>query len=250
MTRLRGWRRGLAAGAVALSGLVAAQSARAFSVDFDTVPGGTPSNGLAINTQYEASEDVIFSLQGGGSPVLVQEGNTTSGLDAFQLGPNGSDPNTLEPGQNVDWFLNATGQLGVPPALVLNFTTPMNTVQGDVLDIDHSDGWTIQALAIGPGNMVVDQVVLDTSSPDTGSGIATPFTLTSTSNNINEVVLDMTSHGPDPGYGWANFSFTNVMNGVVPPVPAVPLPSAAWQGAALLAALCFFPIRRRVRVFR
>jgi len=246
MLALRGWSFACAIGAAALAAFSTVQSASAFSVDFSNVPGATASDGLAINTQYEASDDVVFSLQGGGSPILVQTGDTTGPI-GFLLGPHGADPNTLAPGQNVgNFFLTDDGVLGPPHNLLMNFTTPMSEVQGDILDIDHTDGWTISAIAIGSSDNVVDQVVLDTSSPDTGSGIATPFTLTSTTDNISEVLLDMTSHGAAPGFGWANFSFSaNLAASVQTPAPSVPLPAAFWQGGVTLAALGAIGLIRR-----
>ena len=75
---------------------------------------------------------------------------------------------------------------------------------------------------------------LNTSSPDTGSGIGTPFSLSSNGDDIDQVLLQMNSHGPMPGFGWANFAFSNRQNAVTP-VSAAPVPAAVWQGGSTLA---------------
>ena len=48
-------------------------------IDFETVPGGTPADQLAISTQYQAAYGVTFSLQDGGTPYLEQTGTGDSG---------------------------------------------------------------------------------------------------------------------------------------------------------------------------
>jgi len=80
---------------------VAGNTSYATVIDFESIPGSTPSDGMSISTQFQATHGVIFSLEGGGSPVLAKVG---SPLTAF-LGYNLQDAQPA-PGTNVgDFFL-------------------------------------------------------------------------------------------------------------------------------------------------
>lgn len=60
-------------------------------IDFETVPGGAPSDQLAISSQYQANYGVTFSLQGGGTPYLEKTGASDSGHGFCNEGPDTFD---------------------------------------------------------------------------------------------------------------------------------------------------------------
>ena len=111
-------------------------SVHADTVTFESIPGGTPIDGMTIDNQFEAEFGVRFSLEGGGAPVLAQVGGP---LTAFQ-GYNGQNDNPA-PGTNVgSYFLTDTGSLSAPSqSLIIDYVTAVSAASGIVLDIDQNE---------------------------------------------------------------------------------------------------------------
>ena len=181
--------------AVLVGGLMSPAAAEADgAIDFSTVPGGTPGGGLAINSQYESAFGVTFALADGTSPTLAKVGGTNGRALGFVYG-TGRWPDTPAPGQAVgDYFLTANGLHAGSHDLVMTFTNPVAAVSGDVLDIDHADQWTV--LAKSADGSILGRQFLALGSPDTGDGVATPFGLTFSSNEVAS--LDLIYSGTAP----------------------------------------------------
>jgi len=228
-----GWRGVLAIGLL-MSGMSATR-AQAVLINFEIIPGGQPYDGLDISDQFVPTDGVRFSLAEGGSPILINEGQTTGPIAFIYQAEHLA--NTVAPGTQIgSFFLADDGILGPPHELVLNFTQPYAQIGGDIIDVDRSDAWSIDGL--NSQGTLVDQQMLTAASPGAGDGTAAPFLLSSGSNDIASVTLDYTGGGADPGFAWDNFSFVRI--------PAAPLPPTVLTGGATLVLLWARSIFRRV----
>jgi len=65
---------------------LACPPAGAVLIDFESIPGGTPAEGLVVSNQYQAAYGVTFSLESGGLPQLAR-----AGLDLSECGDHEGD---------------------------------------------------------------------------------------------------------------------------------------------------------------
>jgi hypothetical protein len=204
-------------------------------INFETIPGSSPSAGLVIDNQFNSQFDVDFSLQGGGFPVLAEVGDGATVM-GFVYGPD-KLPNTLAPGQSIgsSFFLTANGLEAGSHDLLLTFPEPVEKVTGDILDIDHADGWTVQAHAAD--GSLLDQESFYFGSLAAGDGVATPWQLSEPSNEITSVSLIYTGSGTKPGVGWGDFSITTLPGANGHGGATVPLPPGAWMAALLIGGI-------------
>ena len=181
------------------------------SIDFETVPGVTPVEGMEINTQFEQIYGVTFSLSNGNSPRLAEVGPP---LAAFMGPPNHSIPDTPAPNQGIgQFFLTDDGQLGISADLVVTYTNPVKAASGVIIDIDLGEEWQIIAGDIN--GLEIDRIALSSGSPGTGDGIATIWSFEHQYADI--YLLRFTGYRPDAqnfGLAFDNFS---------PSSPAVPI---------------------------
>lgn len=174
-------------------------------IDFETVPGATVADGLAIDTQYRAQYHVSFRLSGADAapPILAQVGNPPTAFYNDQ--PNLGD--TPAPGQHDGmFFLTDDGVIQDPPApLVITYEEPVGAAYGEVLDIDGNEEWTVEARDAN-GN-VLDSVVLTAGKPGTGDAIATPFSFQHATADIHSLRIRYTGEmGVAVGLAFDNFS--------------------------------------------
>lgn len=145
-------------------------AAQAAVIDFESIPGiGTPTEGLVISNQFEATEGVTFSLEGGGNPRIAKVGNP---MTAFE-GPGGAG-DTPVPNQGIGtFFLTDNGTISglVAPPLIVSYTTPTNAASGVILDIDFDENFLIQARD-GSGT-ILESISIIAGDPGTGDGVAT-----------------------------------------------------------------------------
>ncbi len=112
------------------------------TVTFETIPGGTPTDGLPINTQFLADFGIAFSLEGGGSPVLAQVGEPRTAFQGYNLLADQPAPGT----NTGSFFLTDDGGIVGPPApIIISYANPVAAASGVLLDIDGMEGWQIQA---------------------------------------------------------------------------------------------------------
>ncbi len=140
-------------------------------IDFETIPGATPVEGLAIGDQFAASDGVTFALENGDLPVLARVGSPRT---AFE-GVGGADDLPVA-GQDIGrFFLTDDGQvtgLAAEP-LIVTYDPPSSQASGVILDLDGGETFTIEARDQA-GN-VIDTVVLTAGDANTGNGVATPW---------------------------------------------------------------------------
>ena len=138
------------------------------TLDFETIPGATAAEGLAVRDQYERALGMTFRLEGGGAPTLAAVGRPTAAFEAS------AGPDTPDAGQGVGrFFLTDDGDLSgdEAPPLVVAFASPVQQAAGVLLDVDGDERFTIEAR--DASGAVVDRVVIADGDEGTGDGAAT-----------------------------------------------------------------------------
>ena len=199
-------------------------------IDFETIPGASPVEGLPISNQFRASLGIGFRLADGTYPVLAQRGAAPPLGFVF---PN-SDPSS---GDNLDpsdplytglgqFFLTITNQqLNLPGStLIMDLDNPVSQAGGYLLDIDNAEQWIITAYD-GEG-AAVDQIALSSSDPNAGDGRSTRWQFTRPSADIRQIRFAETSDVG--GGGFDLFSFTACRTPSCEPLPAGAV--AWWRG--------------------
>ena len=185
--------------------LFAVTPAHALLIDFESIPGESPYEGLLISDQFLSTAGVSFSLEGGGFPVLAEVGFP---MTAFELG------DTPTPDQGTgSFFLTDTGSLSgdTPPAVIISYSIRTGIASGVLLDIDFNEGWTIEAF--NSDGVLLDTITLNSGDPGTGSALATPWSFNRVRNDISSIRLS----GIRPGSaGYFGLGFDNFETGVIP----------------------------------
>jgi hypothetical protein len=205
-------------------GLMVVSIARG-AIDFETVPGvGTPTEGMAITTQYQASQGMSFQMLGGAAPLMIESGNPSGQYWAF-LSPYGDGENVPAPGQNVgSYFITDPATVTNVPfsPLVVTYSAPVRGASGVVLDVDSPEVYMITAF--DAGNVAIDSLQLTSASPNAGDAMAAPWSFLHASADIASVQIASVYGG---GVAYDNFATVEV------PEPAS-LSLLAFGGAALL----------------
>jgi hypothetical protein len=197
-----------------------AGSARALSIiDFETIPGGVPEEGLVIHDQFRATLGVTFELEGGGYPVLARVG---SPMTAFGGGlTNEHDLPTPAAAALVgDYFLTDDGVVGAPPApLIIRYDTPVAAASGILIDVDgYGRGTIFEAFRIearGASDAVLDIIELIGSAA--GDGEAAPWSFSRALEDIHSIRISYFGNKPW-GIGLA-FDYFSPSSPFEPPVP-------------------------------
>lgn len=182
-------------------------------IDFETLPGGAPLDGLAIDTQFKASYGVTFGLDKdldgkpdpGVSPVLAKVGDPATAY-SYDTGGVGD---TAAPGQpDIGmFFLTDDGVIGPPPSpLIITYSSPVAAAYGQILDVDGPEGWTVESR--DANDAVLDSIVMKAGDPNTGDGVVTPFSFKHATADIHSLRLRYTGDPTDMSVGLAfdNFS--------------------------------------------
>jgi hypothetical protein len=134
-------------------------------IDFESIPNTTLASGTPISDQFESTFGLSFNLENGSVPVLAQVG---SPIEAF-----GSQWGDDIPAPGVDigqFFITDDGVLqGLSSSpLVLEFSIPIDTFAGCILDVDFGEEFTIEALDAS-GNVLLSETIVD-GDEGTGDG--------------------------------------------------------------------------------
>lgn len=211
-------------------------------IDFETVPSGTPSDQLAISTQYQAAYGVTFSLEGGGTPYLEQTGTSDSGHGFWNAAASTYDTEAIGfEGGLGNYFLRfgtTTFSTAPGPILIIDYDTPVSAASAQIWDIDaapnNSNGyeaWTITARDISGG--VIDTIVspdgIDETLPASMNAKPWTWSFNHTSNDIYSIAIEFSGTATVVGLAFDNFS---------PATAVVPIPAAAWLfGSGLIGLI-------------
>lgn len=203
---------------LALSGLCFA--ANAATIDFETVPGETPVDGVAISNQFAATAGVTFALADGSAPVLASYDGART---AFQGPGNGNDNLSASEMEDLgSFFLTDDGITSgglSDPVLIVTYSTPSQFASGSILDIDSGETFSITAYDSEVGGTALDSIHISAGDPDTGNGVATNWIFERATADIRRIEFA----GSRQGLGFFGLGFDNFDSGIN--LTAVPLPA-------------------------
>lgn len=187
-------------------------------IDFETIPGDVPADGLPISDQFLTSHGVTFSLEDGSAPVLAQIGAPAT---AFNSGL-GDDTPVASAGGGA-FFLTDDGEIGtVPPPLVIRYETPTSAASGLIYDIDGEEAFLIEAR--DELDAVLETFEIASGDPGTGDAEASLWSFQRARNEIYSIrVVASVPMGQLFGLGFDNFN----ASGVCPSAPVAGCVDAA-----------------------
>lgn len=145
-------------------------------VDFETIPGAVPFEGLEISDQFFDAFGMTIELENGNPAVLAQVGEPTTAFGSQW----GSD--TPAPEQNIgSYFITDDGLLqglsSIP--VIVRFENPIDSFSGCILDMDFGEIFVIHARDEFEDIILSDTIRGPNSQtgspgdPGTGDGLAT-----------------------------------------------------------------------------
>lgn len=222
-------------------------------IDFETVPGGIPSDQLGISTQYLATYGVTFSLSDGGIPFLEKAGSD-SGEGYVNDQRGGYDIEAIgHDGELGNYFLRVgTAHLASAPIsdLIIRYTTPINFASAQIWDIDGgasigTEQWKITAL--DSNQLIIDTLLspLGTANDATSlDGLPWTWSFNHASNDIHAIKLEFAG-SKTSGIGFV-FDNLSISSTVSISSSVVPIPAAAWLFGSGLVGLIVVARRKKV----
>ena len=164
-------------------------------LDFETVPGATPVEGLQISTEFQAAYGFSFIMEDNTLPQLADVGAPRTAFNGF------GDPDSVRPEFDVGrFFLTDDGIVGpAPAALLVNYDAPVSAASGDILDIDFNEEWTIEARD-AMGNVLASVVLTPM-----GNGTVSPFMFDVGMPIITQLRIVFSGSGANIGLAFDNF---------------------------------------------
>jgi hypothetical protein len=150
-----------------LSGIALAQTTCA-TIDFETVPGDSVSEGLLISEQYLDSLGISFVLEDSTLPRLAEVG---SPITAFESNTGDDAPGPNQGGGQ--FFLTDDGVLSglMSSPLIVTFVGGVDSASGVIYDIDFDESFLIQGR--DAADSVLVEITIQAGDSGTGDGIAT-----------------------------------------------------------------------------
>ena len=180
-------------------------------INFATIPGGTPFEGLAISNQFFITEGVSFSLEGGGFPVIAEVG---APVTAFRGPPNNTGFDNPLPNQGIgSFFLTDDGMLDslISPALIVTYNSPTAAASGVILDIDADEIFRIEPRDASGNVYISDIITISAGDPNTGDGVATFWGFDRGVNDVHSIRFEGTRTAAGFfGLGFDNFDTNRI----------------------------------------
>jgi hypothetical protein len=186
-------------------------------IDFETLPGGAPANGLVISNQFQQAYGVTFRTIGTETVSLVQTGSAAS-VFGFCLGPPAGvqDCTTANHLYQEDPLVDAVGSffislgdgnVALGYGLIVDLDAPVSQAGGVILDVDASDQWTVRTYSDTNGLTQTSQAIFSAGDPGTGDGRSTLWFFNHQTADIREIRFIYTGPSLAVGEGFDLFNF-------------------------------------------
>ncbi len=172
-----------------------------FFLDFETIQGIIPTEGLEISTEYLSSNGVSFKFEDGTNPHIARLGLPNTAFNT-NLGNEFVNESQLI----GMYFLTDDGVLGSEylSPLIMSFSSPLDSISGLVLDVDIGERFIIQA--IDQFDSVIDQTIIEAGDPGTGDGRVTRWGFKTIKQLIHTLkIIAVSTKGGEFGFGFDNF---------------------------------------------
>jgi len=169
-------------------------------VDFETVPGSSPVDGLAITNQYAGTQGMTFSSSGSDFVLASEGGDTQQAFSGYDFSID-----TLAPGQMGGGFFltdDLNGSAALPPSLTIEFDQLASFASGLIFDIAREESWRISA--IGEYGSTLEFIDIQAGDVGTGDTLSTAWSFTR-GFDIKRIRIDYTNPNVLPGFGFDNF---------------------------------------------
>lgn len=213
-----------------------ASGAQAVTIDFETIPGGVPSEGLVVSDQFQDTLGVRFELEGGGFPILARVGTP---MTAFGGGATNEhdEPTAAAAPMVSQYFLTDDGAVAAPPApLIVRYDTAVSAASGVLIDVDGwGEGRIFEAFRIearGVGDAVLETIELIGAIE--GDGEVAPWSFARGLEDILSIRISYFGNKPE-GIGLA-FDYFSPSSPFEPPVPEPGTIALVGLGLGLLGA--------------
>jgi len=182
-------------------------------LDFETVNGLVPIEGMSISNQFQAQFGMSFRREDGGFPVIGRKGVPRSSFIVVtpdrelydELHPD--DPRAADFG---DCFLTDDGVVGGTKRIIIDFSVPVGAVSGYVFDVDGRERLTVIAYQ-DDGVTELQRSVVESGESDTGNGRSTRWSIARGQKDIRQIRLRET--GPSTS---ANLGFDSIESDFTP----------------------------------
>ncbi|MDH5445696.1 MAG: PEP-CTERM sorting domain-containing protein [Gammaproteobacteria bacterium] len=216
-------------------------SSQAAVIDFETVPGGSPADQLAISNQYLSTHGVSFSLLGGGTPYLERVGISDSGQGFWNAQRRTYDVESpgFEGGLG-DYFLRFnTGTLSTAPGptLLIYYLNPVSAASAQIWDIDAApnntngyESWMVTAYD-NSGTAIdtlYSPIGINENSLSSLNGKPWEWSFNRAGKDIYSIQIAFNGTANIVGLAFDNFSPAGKATTPPPPTTTVPEPATLW----------------------
>jgi len=186
-------------------------------IDFETIPGGAPANGLIISNEFQQAYGVTFRTIATETVSLVQTGSAAN-VFGFCLSPPAGvqDCTTANHLYQEDPLVEAVGSFFISLGggnvaqgygLIVDLDAPVSQAGGVILDLDASDQWTVRTYSDTNGLMQTGQAIFSAGDPSTGDGRSTLWFFNHQTADIREIRFLYTGPSLAVGEGFNLFNF-------------------------------------------
>jgi hypothetical protein len=172
--------------------LAAIFDGRAATINFESINGVVPFEGMAISNQFQPYYGVSFRRSTNASkpwPEIARIGYPSVAFS--RSGTNDNDTVTATYAAAVGQFFlvdDVTGDSG-DDTIILDYDAPVSVVSGYILDIDSGEDVTVSAYTDATSTNALASLVLSSGDPGTGDGVATFWNISRPTRDIRRVEL-------------------------------------------------------------
>jgi hypothetical protein len=191
--------------------MIAGLGCQAATLDFETINGAIPVEGMTISNQFQPYYGIQFRRRGATTkfPVIAKFGPPEA---AFHL-DNGTEDILAETNAAIfgQFFLTDDAQGGHSgKGIILDFDAPVSQASGYIFDIDGTEKVTVVAYADTNGTSQLGSLVFTNDMSNTGDGHATLWSFSRPTKDILRIDIQTSSTtGSAPNginVGYDNFS--------------------------------------------